>query len=102
MQCKHLHLCCYLQESAKAALDEVTKSLMYLQDDMNSNYVSMSAHQEAVSRSNEQEERVCQSPICASFDFGIGGRNNIVAGWEITLLETLFVYKIYGLIYLMF
>ena len=48
-----------LQESAKAALDEVTKSLMYLQDDIHTNYISISAHQEALGRSTESEERVC-------------------------------------------
>ncbi|XP_067950954.1 coiled-coil domain-containing protein 158-like [Watersipora subatra] len=46
------------KESAKAALDEVTKSLMLLQDDIHTSYITLSSHQELLSRATEQEDRM--------------------------------------------
>ncbi|KAF6041172.1 hypothetical protein EB796_000510 [Bugula neritina] len=46
------------KESVKAALDEVTKTLMYLQEDLSNNYMPLSSHQDALGKAADQEDKV--------------------------------------------
>ena len=55
-------LCFVLQDSAKAALDEVTRTLWCLKEETNQNYIPLTSHQEALNRVKDEEERVCHVP----------------------------------------
>ena len=54
--------CFVLQDSAKAALDEVTRTLWCLKEETNQNYIPLTSHQEALNRVKDEEERVCHVP----------------------------------------